>query len=89
MSFMDRKNIISEGFFDSLKKFFTRPKLSKEEKEMLLEKNRLSAKDCRKRRKQYVDSLESKIEEYQESYKRQKKEISSLKKQIICILNSK
>ena len=35
MSFMDRKNIISEGFFDSLKKFFTRPKLSKEEKKMM------------------------------------------------------
>ena len=35
MSFMDRKNILSEGFFDSLKKFFTRPKLSKEEKKMM------------------------------------------------------
>ena len=35
MSFMDRKNIITEGFFDSLKKFFTRPKLSKEEKKMM------------------------------------------------------
>ena len=35
MSFMDRKNIISEGFFDSLKKFFTRSKLSKEEKKMM------------------------------------------------------
>tara|TARA_Y100000034_G_scaffold126333_1_gene177389 strand:+ start:725 stop:952 length:228 start_codon:yes stop_codon:yes gene_type:complete len=32
---MDRKNILSEGFFDSLKKFFTRPKLSPEEKKMM------------------------------------------------------
>ena len=32
MSFMDRKNIITEGFFDSLKKFFKGPKFSKEER---------------------------------------------------------
>jgi hypothetical protein len=35
MSFLNRKNILSEGFFDSLKKFITRPKLSKEEKKLM------------------------------------------------------
>ena len=39
MSFMDRKNILSEGFFDSLKKFITRPKLSKEEKKLMKDLN--------------------------------------------------
>ena len=35
MSFMDRKNILAEGFFDTIKKLFTRPKLSKQEKKMM------------------------------------------------------
>ena len=35
MSFMDRKNILSEGFFDSLKKFFKPYKFTKEERELM------------------------------------------------------
>ncbi len=32
MSFMDRKNILTEGFFDMLKKLLNRPKLSSKDK---------------------------------------------------------
>ena len=35
MSYMDRKNILEEGFFDLLKKLKKRPKLSKVEKEAM------------------------------------------------------
>ena len=35
MSFMDGKNILTEGFFDALKKLFTRSKLTKQEKQLL------------------------------------------------------
>jgi len=35
MSYLDRKNIITEGFFDSLKKFFKGPKFSKEERKLM------------------------------------------------------
>ena len=35
MSYMDRKNVLSEGFFDSLKNFFKGPKFSKEERKLM------------------------------------------------------
>ena len=35
MSYLDRKNILSEGFFDSLKKFFSSPKFSAEERKLM------------------------------------------------------
>ncbi len=35
MSYLDRKNILSEGFFDSLKKFFKGPKFSAEERKLM------------------------------------------------------
>ena len=35
MSFMDRKNVLSEGFFDSLKNLFKGPKFSKEERKLM------------------------------------------------------
>ena len=39
MSFMNRKNILSEGFFDSLKKFIKdRKKLSKKERSYMKDK---------------------------------------------------
>ena len=50
MSFMDGKNILTEGFFDALKKLFARSKLTKREKELL--------KDP-KLRKLYNDAMKS------------------------------
>ena len=35
MSYMDRKNILSEGFFDLLKKILNRPKLSSKDKKLM------------------------------------------------------
>ena len=35
MSYMDRKNILSEGFFNSLKKFFKKKNYTKKEKQLM------------------------------------------------------
>ncbi len=35
MSFMDRKNILSEGFFDMLRKFLNKPKLLPQDKKLM------------------------------------------------------
>ena len=35
MSYMDGKNILSEGFFDLLKKILNRPKLSSKDKKLM------------------------------------------------------
>jgi len=35
MSYMDRKNILEEGFFGMLRKFLDRPKLSSKEKKLM------------------------------------------------------
>ena len=35
MSYMNRKNILSEGFFDSIKNLFKGPKFSKEERKLM------------------------------------------------------
>ena len=58
MSFMDGKNILTEGFFDALKKLFTRSKLTKQEKQLL--------KDP-KLKKLYNDAMKS-SKEAQQSY---------------------
>ncbi len=35
MSYMDGKNLIKESFFDMLKKFFNKPKLSAKDKKLM------------------------------------------------------
>jgi len=35
MSFRNKKNVLSEGFFDSLKNLFKGPKFSKEERKLM------------------------------------------------------
>ena len=35
MSYMDREKILSEGFFDTLKNLFNRPKFTKMEKKLM------------------------------------------------------
>ena len=35
MSYLDRKNILDEGFFDFLKKFLKSPKLTKKERQLM------------------------------------------------------
>ena len=59
MSFMDGKNILTEGFFDALKKLFTRSKLTKQEKQLL--------KDP-KLKKLYNDAMKS-SKEAEQSFK--------------------
>ena len=65
MSFMDRKNILAEGFFDSLKKFFTRPKLSKQEKKMMKDPK---VKDAVKRFNEAHDDLQNNLKELRKKY---------------------
>ena len=60
MSYLDRKNILSEGFFDSLKKFFNRPKLSKQEKKR--------EKDAVKRFYKAHDKLQNRLKELDKKY---------------------
>ena len=53
MSYMNRKNILSEGFFDNLKKLFKRqPKMTKQDKELMKDPEY---------KKAYMDALKSKI----------------------------
>ena len=65
MSFMDRKNILAEGFFDSLKKFFTRPKLSKQEKKMMKDPK---VKDAVKSFYDAHDKLQNRLKELDKKY---------------------
>ena len=65
MSYLDRKNILSEGFFDSLKKFFNRPKLSKQEKKR--------EKDAVKRFYKAHDKLQNRLKELDKKYGLDKK----------------
>ena len=65
MSFMDRKNILAEGFFDTIKKLFTRPKLSKQEKKMMKDPK---VKDAVKRFNDAHDNLQNKLKELDKKY---------------------
>ena len=65
MSYLDRKNILSEGFFDSLKKFFNRPKLSKQEKKMMKDPK---VKDAVKRFNDAHDDLQNNLKELRKKY---------------------
>ena len=65
MSYLDRKNILSEGFFDSLKKFFNRPKLSKQEKKMMKDPK---VKDAVKRFNDAHDKLQNRLKELDKKY---------------------
>ena len=65
MSFMDRKNILAEGFFDTIKKLFTRPKLSKQEKKMMKDPK---VKDAVKRFNDAHDDLQNNLKELRKKY---------------------
>jgi len=65
MSYLDRKNILSEGFFDSLKKFFNHPKLSKQEKKMMKDPK---VKDAVKRFNDAHDKLQNRLKELDKKY---------------------
>ena len=65
MSFMDRKNILAEGFFDTIKKLFTRPKLSKQEKKMMKDPK---VKDAVKRFNEAHDDLQNNLKELRKKY---------------------
>ena len=65
MSYLDRKNILAEGFFDSLKKFFNRPKLSKQEKKMMKDPK---VKDAVKRFNDAHDKLQNRLKELDKKY---------------------
>ena len=59
MSFMDRKNIISEGFFDSLKKLIAlKKKVDKEKKLMKNPKIKKSLANLDKQLDKYAKSVE-------------------------------
>ena len=65
MSFMDRKNILAEGFFDTINKLFTRPKLSKQEKKMMKDPK---VKDAVKRFNDAHDDLQNNLKELRKKY---------------------
>jgi len=57
MSFLNRKNILSEGFFDILKKLFNNSKLSSQDKKLM--KDPEFKKIWKKYQKKHKDTMNS------------------------------
>ena len=63
MSYMDRKNILSEGFFDVLKKLLSKPKLSPKDKKLMKDpKFKKLYKDYMKMSKKTDDALKKHLD---------------------------